>query len=119
MSVPIPNNDKTKNDPSYRYMRDKLDIKKEGEFYVIKNIEKVSKQIYSNIDDIVKYLNKAIGQKLQVDKKLNIIKYKSNNNSVNVENFLEEYIKTNVICKKCSIPEFINNSCAACGFNKS
>ena len=113
--IPIPNNSTTQMDPFYRYKRNKLDIKKEGEFFVIKNINIIAPQIYSNVNDIIKYFSKFMGQKIIQDKITKHYKYKDASNSINCDNILEEYIKHFVICKKCNIPEYYNNKCNACG----
>lgn len=114
--IPIPNNSKTNQDPFYRYQRDKLNISKSGEFYVITNIENVIKSLNLELNLFLKFFQKKIGQSVIQDKKTNQVKIKGN---VDVDSILELYIMETIVCKKCGLPEYYNNSCKSCGANNA
>ncbi len=113
--IPIPNNIKTNQDPFYRYQRDKVTTVKSGEFTVISNIESVIKSLNLELNLFLKYMQKKIGQTVIQDKKTNQIKIKGNND---IDAILEQYILETIVCKKCNLPEYYNNSCKSCGAKK-
>jgi translation initiation factor 2 beta subunit (eIF-2beta)/eIF-5 len=113
--VAIPNNTKTQQDLFYRYKRDKINLTKSGEFFVIANIDTVLKSLNLDVTIFIKYLQKKIGQTVIQDKKTNQIKLKGNSD---VDAVLEQYILETIICKKCNLPEYYNDVCKSCGFKK-
>lgn len=112
MKIPFPKNDKTSIDPSYRYKRDILVIEKSGQFFNLKNIVAIAKDLNIKIEDLIKYLQKKINQSIILDKSTNIYKIKNN---TDVEKYLEQYIVENLVCTKCKLPEVKEKICSACG----
>ncbi len=119
--VPIPNNEHTAMDPSYRYQRDMLVISKSGQYFVIDNLDTVCKQTKINKTDIINFIPKHLKQsvKMFADKDGVKVNYEDL-----IENMLETYIVKNIICSKCSYPELeMDNTserymtCNSCGHN--
>lgn len=116
MKVPYPKNDKTLNDPNYRYQRDTIIVEKSGQFFVLKNITNIVKDLDLNINDVIKYLQKKANQPITLDKTTNLYKLKSN--ASDIEKFFDQYIVENLVCKKCNLPEIKSNKiCSACSKN--
>ena len=115
--IPFPNNDKTKSDPCYRYQRNSLLLEKSGQFYVLKNISEIAKDIKINLDQFIKFLQKKLGQPIIFDKVTNT--YKTKSNSSDIEKYLEQFIVENLVCTNCSLPELNEEKiCKACGTKK-
>ncbi len=102
MKTCIPNNEKTQNDPFYRYKRDVAVLKEIGGFFILTNIESILKSLNLNTDAFFKYLQKKIGQKVIKDKN-GLIKIKS---ECDIESILESYILKTIVCNKI---------CKSCG----
>ena len=114
MKVPFPNNDMTSIDPTYRYMRDVVKIEKSGQFYVFKNIAQITKDLDIKTEDMIKYIQKKLGQSIIFDKNLSL--YKIKNPTQDIEKYIEQYICETLVCKKCHLPEVKSNKiCSACG----
>lgn len=113
--IPFPKNEKTSIDPNYRYKRDLIIIEKSGQFFNLKNIIAIAKDLNIKIDDLIKYLQKKLSQNIILDKITNT--YKMKNISTNdIEKYLEQYIVENLVCIKCHLPEVKENKiCSACG----
>jgi translation initiation factor 2 beta subunit (eIF-2beta)/eIF-5 len=116
MKVPYPKNEKTLIDPNYRYQRETIVMEKSGQFYVLKNLITVVKDLDLNINDIVKYLQKKVNQPITLDKAINLYKLKSGANDI--DKYFDQYIVENLVCKKCNLPEIKSNKiCSACSKN--
>ncbi len=116
MKVPYPKNEKTLIDPNYRYKREIIISEKSGQFYVLKNLNNIVDDLDLNIIDVVKYLQKKVNQPITLDKATNMYKLKSKANLI--DNFFDEYINDNIVCKNCNLPEIKNNGiCSACSQN--
>lgn len=113
VKIPIPNTIDNQLDPSYRYQRDKVVILKQGQYYILDNIDIIVKQIKTSIENIKSYLSKKLKQPIIIDKKTGVMKIKSI--QVDIEEYLEEYIKEYIICDTCNKPELNNNICECCG----
>lgn len=112
--IPFPKNEKTLIDPTYRYKRDEVIIEKSGQFFNLKNIVPIAKDLNIKIEDLIKYLQKKLNQSIILDKTTNT--YKIKNVSINdVEKVLEQYIVENMVCNKCQLPEVKDKICSACG----
>lgn len=114
MKVPIPNTVENQLDPSYRYLRDELVIVKQGQFYVLTNIDVISTQIKISIDKIKNYFTSKLNQPIILDKKTNQLKIKNIPTDFNI--LFDEFINYTVVCNNCNKPEVINNCCESCGF---
>ena len=114
MSVPIPNNDKTKCDDFYRYKREILVFQKTGCTFVITNLQKVAKQLKVPSDHLSKYLAKNCGQPILDGNKIKSI-------PSNVESTVEKYIQKYVLCMRCNLPELLDSGwiCKSCGFDNT
>lgn len=116
MKVPYPKNEKTIIDPNYRYQRETILIEKSGQFYVLKNLISVVKDLDLNINDVVKYLQKKVSQPITLDKAINMYKLKSS--ATDIDKYFDQFIVENIVCKKCNLPEIKNNKiCSACSKN--
>lgn len=116
MKIPYPKNEKTLIDPNYRYQRQIILIEKRGQFFVLKNLINIVNDLDLNINDVVKYLQKKVNQPITYDKSNNIYKLKSNANYI--DDFFNEYIEENLVCKICNLPEIKNDGiCSACSQN--
>jgi translation initiation factor 2 subunit 2 len=114
MKIPIPNTKENQFDPSYRYQRDAIRITKSGQQYVLENIVDISNQLHVSVDSIKKFLQNKLNQPIILDKKTNQLKIKSI--TLPLENYIEEFIKLYVLCKKCNKPELDNKTCKCCGY---
>jgi len=114
--IPFPKNERTTIDPNYRYKRDQIIIEKSGQFFNLKNISIIAKDLNIKIDDLVKYLQKKLNQPIIIDKSSNVYKIKNINGINDIEKFLEQYIVENLVCNKCNLPELKDTRiCSACG----
>jgi len=121
--IPIPNNAHTAMDISYRYIRDKLDISKAGEYYIINNLDTICKDINVEESDIISFIPKHLNQ--AVKKISGKVGLKVMSEEI-LEDMLETYIVKHIICSKCSYPEIEMNKtnenymiCKSCGQNNS
>ena len=64
MKIPIPNIEENKLDPSYRYMRDSVNIIREGQFNIVDNIELIAKQLNVSLIELQKFLKSKLGQQV-------------------------------------------------------
>jgi translation initiation factor 5 len=114
-------------DPSYRYKRDKIEItiqNTNGGITKLLNIDKIASQLGCDLVDILKFLKKKINTSIIEKNGPFIRKIETVDN---LENILGEFIVKNILCAKCSNPEFnsekINKStiktCKACGYSKT
>lgn len=121
--VPIPNNDLTQIDPSYRYMRNTVKLVKNGQFMVMDNINDICvKQLCVKTDMFLKYLKTQIAQSI---KDMGNNKYGIKNKSQEeIEQLFEKFIVEHICCKSCGLPEIdlLNDKdsnykvCKACGY---
>ncbi len=97
-------------------MRESITVEKSGQFYILKNLITVTKDLDFNINEVVKYLQKKLNQPITLDKAINMYKIKSDANSV--DKFFDQYIVETIVCKKCNLPEIKSNKiCSACSKN--
>lgn len=115
--IPVPNNDKTKDDPFYRYKRDILNVKTVGSYNVLTNLNKICTAFKLDVDKFIAILQKKVGCKFVYDKELDAYKTKSNLDKA--ESYFELYLLLTVVCVKCMLPECFDNVCNACGHKKS
>lgn len=115
------------NDPTYRYKRDKIEIviqNTNGGITKLLNIDKIAIQLGSTQDDILKFLKKKANTGI-IEKNGPFLR--KSETVDNLENILEEYILKEVLCSKCSNPEFSTENvkktciktCKACGHSRS
>lgn len=114
MRIPIPNTLENQLDPSYRYMRDSLCIVKQGQFYVLTNINIISTQIKIPIEKIKNYFTTKLNQPILLDKKTGLLKIKSLPENFNI--LFDEFINLTIVCNNCNKPEIHNNLCESCGY---
>ena len=109
---------KTITDPFFRYQRELIKIQiqnNNGGVTKLLNIETIAKTLNIQVKDFLSFLKKklnvAILEKDFILKKVETVD--------KLEEFLEEFIKLNVLCPKCNNPEFTENkekkTCKACG----
>lgn len=120
MQVNIP---KSYVDPFARYKRDLLivaPIVKHGGQTQITNIEQVAKQLGRSPQEIVKFIAKRLG--VRSDAKTAI--FQGSHTRDKLEELLEIFIETNVLCKTCKNPETdiisgkkTSMKCRSCGFS--
>jgi translation initiation factor 5 len=114
---------KSINDPTYRYQRDTIKIEihnNNGGMTKLDNIETVTTQLGSELDDILKFLKKSLNVNLIQKNGVFIRKVETQNN---IEDKIEEYIQKEILCIKCKNPEFTlektkkdkKKTCKACG----
>ena len=121
MKINIP---KSNSDPTYRYKRDQLEITVQnikGGITKINNLETISSQLGDDISHIIKFLKKKTNTSITNNDK-GILINKTEQVS-KLEEYLEEYIKKNILCPNCSNPEFtidkLTRICKACGFERT
>lgn len=123
--IPIPFNQHTLNDPNYRYKRDKICLKPNGQFDIIDNLNQIAKQLNVNPSILVNHLKSTSAQSFKQFVSKNITKYAIKTNSKTAEeidNMLELFILSHLICPRCKLPEISTSdfeSCNACGYDKS
>ena len=101
--IPIPNNEFTSIDPCYRYMRSRLQVNPTKKCNVMTNLFMIAKQLQIDESMFLSYLQKETGQKvIEVDKGKYGIKSKTESE---IEDLLESFIQTHIICKNCGLPE--------------
>jgi hypothetical protein len=119
--IPIPNNDHTRMDPSYRYQRNQLIASKTKQFYVIENLDLVCSQLKVDKSEVIAHIPKYLkqGTKMFGDK----IGVKIQSEDA-LEEMIESFIIKNVICPRCAYPEIELNpksnnhlTCNSCGQN--
>jgi translation initiation factor 2 beta subunit (eIF-2beta)/eIF-5 len=120
--IPIPNNELTQIDPSYRYMRNTIKLSKSGQFMAMENINEIcTKQLCVKTNAFLKYLKTQIAQSI---KNMGNDKYGIKNKTQNeIELILEKFIVDHICCKNCGLPEIdlLNDDdvsykiCKACG----
>ena len=120
--VPIPNNEYTQIDPSYRYKRNTIKLVKNGQFMVMDNIHEIcTKQLCVKTDMFLKYVKNQIGQSV---KDMGNNKYGiKNKTQEEVDQLLDKFIDEYICCKGCGLPEIdlLNDkdpsfkTCKSCG----
>ena len=111
-------------DPTYRYKRDKIEIviqNTNGGITKLLNIDKISQQLGSTQEDILKFLKKKANTSI-IEKNGPFLR--KTETVDNLEDMLEEYISKEVLCGKCNNPEFTAEkvdktfikTCKACGY---
>ena len=120
--IPIPNNESTSIDPCYRYMRNRLQVSTTKKCNVMNNLSLIAKQLQINESMFLTYLQKETGQNIiEVDSKRHGIRSKTESE---IEDLLETFIKTYVVCKNCGLPELSllkkdesYGVCNSCGYS--
>ncbi len=118
---------KSVDDPTYRYKRDKIEIviqNSHGGLTKLINIDKIGEQLGLPVNDILKFIKKKACVNI-IDKDGVFIRKVETVD--NIENYLEDFIKMEVLCPKCKNPEFsiieekknTTKTCKACGHNRS
>lgn len=116
---------KSNTDPCFRYKREEIKIQivnNNGGVTKLLNIESIASTLNCPVKDILSYFKKKLNVTI-IEKDFIIKKVETVNK---LEEYLEDYIKINVLCPKCVNPEFteeINKKskikiCKACGFNR-
>lgn len=102
------------NDIYYRYKRDKLVIAHEKSRTRLTNITQIFKQLKLTSNDVKNFsqgVKKTFGAQFK-DDTLNKIETCSN-----LELYIDKFIETHVLCKKCGLPELGEKRiCSSCGF---
>ncbi len=112
---------KSNPDPFFRYKREEIKIQilnNNGGVTKLLNIDSIATKLNCSVKDILSYFKKKLNTTI-MEKDLVIKKVETVNR---LEEILEEYIKTNVLCPKCVNPEFSEEkktkTCKACGFSR-
>jgi translation initiation factor 5 len=114
-------------DPTYRYKRDKIEIviqNTQGGITKLLNLDKIALQIGTTQDDLLKFLKKKANTSV-IEKNGPFLR--KSETVDNLEKMLEEYILKEVLCPKCSNPEFTSEkvektevkTCKACGYSRT
>jgi translation initiation factor 5 len=114
-------------DPTYRYKRDKIEIviqNTNGGITKLLNIDKIALQLGSTQEDILKFLKKKANTSI-IEKNGPFLR--KSETVENLEDMLEEYILKEILCPKCSNPEFTEEkikktsikTCKACGYSRT
>lgn len=123
MKVNIP---KSVIDQTFRYKRDVIEIQiqnSNGGVTKLINIETICTQLGCELDSILKFLKKKTNTSM-IQK--NGIFLKKTETIDDLEKFIEEYIKSEILCPKCNNPEFnlettkksLTKTCKACGHSR-
>ena len=118
-------------DTNYRYTMNEIEIIHSGKHHMkfteLHNIKTISHQLNHNYKTLIKYISNHLGTTCDVNKLLLIGIYEQEIIQKHIFNF----IKTFIICKKCSIPEpnyidistnknkAISIHCLGCGHNEN
>ena len=114
-------------DFSYRYQRDKIEItiqNTNGGMTKLLNIDKIALQLGSKQEELLKFLKKKANTSIIEKNGPFLRKIESVDN---IEKIIEEFIIKDVLCQKCSNPEFIAEkvnktelkTCKACGYSRT
>lgn len=112
-------------DPTYRYKRDKFEIviqNTNGGITKLLNIDKIAQQLGEDESSILKFLKKKCNTNI-IEKNGPFLR--KTETVDNLENIIEEYISKEILCPKCSNPEFsVEESnkiktCKACGYSRT
>jgi len=114
-------------DPTYRYKRDKVEItiqNTNGGITKLLNIDKISQQLGSTEEDILKFLKKKANTSI-IEKNGPFLR--KTETVENLEVMLEEYIVKEILCGNCNNPEFTAEkvdktfikTCKACGYTRT
>ena len=115
------------NDPSYRYKRDKIEIviqNTNGGITKLLNIDKIAEQLGCEIGDILKFLKKKANTSI-IEKNGPFLR--KTETIENIEDMLENFISSEILCPKCKNPEFTEEkvkktcikTCKACGHSRT
>ena len=120
-------------DPNFRYKINKIDIThtgtgtQKGFFTKLNNIKLVASQINHNPQTLLKYLGICLGSKVNEES----FWIQGNHSIDKIQDCIFDYIKTFVLCLKCSVPELeyttekiqkttiIKTHCIGCGFDNN
>lgn len=112
-------------DPTYRYKRDKMEIiiqNTNGGITKLLNIDKIAEQLGEDVLTILKFLKKKCNTNI-IEKNGPFLR--KTETVDNLENVLEEFISKEILCPKCSNPEFCiertnkTKTCKACGHSRT
>ena len=114
-------------DPTYRYKRDKIEIviqNTQGGITKLLNLDKIALQLGTTQDELLKFLKKKANTSV-IEKNGPFLR--KTETVDNLEKMLEEYISKEVLCPKCSNPEFTSEKvektevkiCKACGYSRT
>lgn len=110
------------NDPFYRYKMEKVELNKEGSQFVFLNVDKIAVSLNREPNNLISFLKKHFATLFSY--KNNVAKTTKTDLTVNLlQDAIFQYVETNVLCKKCKLPETIFKKdkkknilhCNACG----
>jgi translation initiation factor 5 len=121
------------NDPNFRYKINKIEIThtgsgtQKGFLTKLDNIQLISNQINHNPTTILKYLGICLGSKVNEE----LFWIQGTHSQDKIQEYIFDFIKTFVLCSKCSVPELeytsekikkyniIKTHCMGCGFDNN
>ena len=101
-------------DQFFRYKRSSVEIsyKNSGKGQtVIDNIKKISHELETKPENLIRYLKKQLNTSLDKD---GVIHAKIDKEKIETE--IDKYIELYVLCPRCKLPEYHMGSCNACGY---
>jgi len=78
------------------------------------NCATVAKSIYRTPAQLKKYMSKKLGVQ-SILEPTGAITFRGNIDASTLQKHLQDYIKADVLCRKCKSPETINGVCQSCG----
>lgn len=108
------------NDPFYRYTMDRMNLIKNGSFYLIDNLPAICKELDRDDKLLVKYFNLKFNVSFVY--KNGILRTQRDIKLNDYEEALCEFIEYFVLCPRCKLPETILESkcvlkCKACSYH--
>lgn len=109
-------------DPHYRYKMPSLEVtilSKFGGTTSVTNADTVASAIYRELSDLSSCFSKSLGTRAKVQKSDGTIEIPGKHDVQVLQEHLQKYILTNVLCQKCGSPETLSHKkkrkCQACG----
>lgn len=107
-------------DPFYRYTMDRMNLIKNGSFYLIDNLPTICKELDRDDKLLVKYFNLKFNVSFVY--KNGILRTQKDIKLNDYEEALHEFIEYFVLCPRCKLPETILESkyvlkCKACSYD--
>jgi translation initiation factor 2 beta subunit (eIF-2beta)/eIF-5 len=99
-------------DEFYRYKRHKTEVKHVRNCTAFLNFDVIARELNIKPEELMKYLQKTLGLSININIIKGVISVEI------IEKQIEKYIKLNIICPTCGIPEWDGETCNACGGTK-
>jgi hypothetical protein len=109
-----------RSEPGYRYVRDPIKVVHEhfkGTVTRITNLPTLARQLRINESDLEKGLTQQIKRKLGLST-CKPLTFPNKLDATTLDDVLQSMIEQYMLCPQCALPEWNQEHCDACGYNK-